>query len=268
MCMRYALKFGYDGKNYSGYARQPNLRTIEGEIFIAMLESRMVEDPSSFKIQVASRTDKRVSALGNVISISTDFRKNEIISALNAQLDDIWFYGIAKVPEQFNPRHAQRRWYRYRIFSHGHDLDSLKKAAGHFVGVHNFSNFAKLEENDPNLKVDSIEVTKHENVIVLDFRARRFLWHMVRRIVNGILDVEKGKISEEDIENALIATEKVDFGIASPQPLILMDVEYDFDFEIASERLGGLSDKLSRHLHDLQMTSTIYKNMNNILKFR
>jgi tRNA pseudouridine38-40 synthase len=266
--MRYALKFGYDGKNYSGYARQPNLRTIEGEIFVAMLESRMMGDPGHFKINVASRTDKKVSALGNVISFSTDFRQEEIISALNAYLDDIWFYGIAKVSEEFNPRHAKNRWYRYHIFSHDHDPESMKRTASLFVGMHNFSNFAKLEENDPNLKVDSIEITKHENVIVLDFRAQRFLWHMVRRMVNAIIDVEMGKISHGDIEKALSADEKVDLGVSVPEPLILMDVEYDLDFEMASERLGGLSDKLVSQLNDLQMTSTIYKNMNNILKFR
>jgi tRNA pseudouridine38-40 synthase len=266
--MRYALKFGYDGKNYSGYARQPNLRTIEGEIFIAMLETRMVADPGSFKINVASRTDKGVSALGNVISITTDFRSDEIVSALNAYLDDIWFYGIAKVPDDFNPRFAKSRWYRYHIFSHDHDMESLKKAASLFVGIHNFSNFAKLEEQDPNLKVDSIEVSKHENVIVLDFHAQRFLWHMVRRIMSGILDVEKGKVSPSEIEDALLGMEKVDFGITIPQPLLLMDVEYDFEIETVPERLGGLSDKLEKHIKDLQMTSTVYKNMDNILKFR
>jgi tRNA pseudouridine38-40 synthase len=266
--MRYALKFGYDGKNYSGYARQPNLKTIEGEIFVAMLETRMIADPGSFKIGVASRTDKGVSALGNVISISTDFRSDEIVSALNAYLDDIWFYGIAKVPEDFNPRHAKSRWYRYHIFSHDHDLENLKEAAGLFTGIHNYSNFAKLEDQDPNLKVDSIEVSKHENVIVLDFRAQRYLWHMVRRIVKAILDVEKGKVSPGFIEDALLGMEKVDLGIADSEPLILMDVEYDFDFKTASERLGGLSDKLEKHIKDLQMTSTIYKNMGNILKFR
>ncbi len=29
MCMRVAMKFAYDGKNFSGYARQPGQRTIE-----------------------------------------------------------------------------------------------------------------------------------------------------------------------------------------------------------------------------------------------
>lgn len=266
--MKYALKFGYDGKNYSGYARQPNQKTIEGEIFVAMLESRMIEDPAHFKIGVASRTDRKVSALGNVISISTDFRQNEIVSALNAHLDDIWFYGIAKVTEEFNPRYARHRWYRYHIFSDDHDVESMNKTASLFVGMHNFSNFAKLEENDPNLMVDSIEITRHENVIIMDFRAQRFLWHMVRRIVNAIVDAGMGKISHAQIEKALIASEKMDLGMASPEPLMLMDVEYDFDFETAWERLKGLSDKITQHINDLQMTSTIYKNMNNILKLK
>jgi tRNA pseudouridine38-40 synthase len=266
--MKYALKFGYDGKNYSGYARQPNQKTIEGEIFVAMLESHLIEDPGHFKIGVASRTDKGVSALGNVIFISTDFREGEIISALNAHLDDIWFYGITKVPEEFNSRHARCRWYRYHLFSDDHDLESLKRASHLFVGMHDFTNFAKLEENDPNIKLDSIEVAKHGNVIVLDFRAQRFLWHMVRRIVRAMIQVEIGKVSHADIEEAFRATEKLDLGLASPEPLILMDVEYDFDFETASERMKGLSDKINRHINDLQMTSTLYKNMKNILKLR
>jgi tRNA pseudouridine38-40 synthase len=264
--MKYALKFGYDGKNYSGYARQPNLRTIEGEIILALLRAKIIEDPSHFGLEVASRTDKGVSALGNVVSFFTDFREAEMISALNAHLDDIWFYGLAKVHDDFNPRHAKSRWYRYHIYADDLDFNSVKRTAEFFVGKHNFRNFAKLEGNEPFLTIDSIDVSKEENVVVLDIRAQRFLWHMVRRMVEAILDVEAGKISRDDIEHALKSQEKVDFGVAPPEPLILMDVEYDFDFEIDSIRMRNLSDKLTKELHTLHLTSTIYKQLRNIVK--
>jgi tRNA pseudouridine38-40 synthase len=198
--MTYALKFGYLGKNFSGYARQPNLRTVEGEIIRALKDAKIITDK---KPKVASRTDKGVSAIDNVIALNTDFRKDEIIPALNAHLDEIWFYGLSEVSDEFNPRHAKQRWYRYHLYDEGFELKNIKTTANLFCGTHDFSNFARLEAKNPKRTLDSIEVSKEEDFIILDFRAQGFLWNMVRRIVKAISDAAKGKLTQDEIKEAL-----------------------------------------------------------------
>lgn len=264
--MRYALKFGYSGRDLSGYARQPNLRTIEGDIINALEKSKMIDDLKDAQLRVASRTDSGVSALGNVIAFNSNFRKDEIIPALNAHLEDIWFYGIHNVNNEFNPRHAKKRWYRYYLNDVGIDINRIRESSELFLGTHNFGNFAKLEGNDPIRTINSIEVSSSENLIILDFKAQSFLWHMIRRIVGAILDVEHGKITKEDIKSALSSNQKYDFGLASPYPLVLVDVLYDFEFEIDKTKMSSLEEDLDSNLHDLILKTQIYKHMKEIVQ--
>jgi tRNA pseudouridine38-40 synthase len=265
--MRYALKFGYHGKNFSGYARQPGLRTVEGEIVKALKKTTMIVDEKDANFQTASRTDKGVSACGNVLAFDTNFRDDEIISALNANLEEIWFYGIKEVESSFNSRHAKLRWYRYYLFGEGVDLRSLEEYAKIFLGMHDFSNFARIEEGkNPARTIETIEITKENEFITLDFKAQSFLWQMIRRIVKAMMDAEKGKLSLDDLKNALEGKTGADFGIASAEPLILMDVRYDLDFNIDGIKLKNLKTTLEKSLHMLRINNIIYHNMLRILE--
>ena len=107
--MRYALKFAYDGTAFEGYARQPDMHTIEGHIIGAMVQQGIIPKIQQGSVRTSSRTDKGVSAAGNVISIETDFSKEAILKALNVKLQGIVFYGIAEVDESFSPRKASVR---------------------------------------------------------------------------------------------------------------------------------------------------------------
>ena len=63
--MRLKLTVQYDGSDFRGWAAQPELRTVEGELRAA-LESLFA---SSDNLAVAGRTDTGVHALGNVVSV-------------------------------------------------------------------------------------------------------------------------------------------------------------------------------------------------------
>ncbi|UCG68668.1 MAG: tRNA pseudouridine(38-40) synthase TruA [Thermoplasmata archaeon] len=265
--MRYALKFGYHGKNFSGYARQPNLRTIEGDIYEALKKTKMIGNEESANFQSASRTDKGVSASGNVLAVNTDFRRDEILPALNANLKEIWFYGMAEVPIDFNPRYAKKRWYRYYLINEDYDQDIIKDAAKIFLGTHDFSNFAKLEEGkNPKRTMDALDISKKGDFIILDFTAQSFLWHMVRRIVSAIVGVVKGNVSYEEVKNSLDSKHKKDFGCAPPEPLILMDVGYDFEFDLDLNKLGPMKNSLEKNLRMQQIDHMIYNRMLDIIK--
>jgi tRNA pseudouridine38-40 synthase len=260
--MRYALKFGYLGKNFSGYARQPNQRTVEGEIIDTLKKTKIIEDERSSNFQSASRTDKGVSACGNVLAIDTEFRKGEIIRALNAHLHEIWFYGISQVDHGFNPRYAKQRWYRYYLLDRELDQEKIRDIAKIFIGPNNFSKFAKIEDGkEPERTIDSISISVENDFIILDFTGQSFLRNMVRRIVKALVDCAKQKISQREIRDALTGEHKVDFGIAEPEPLILMDVNYDFEFDIEKTKLRDLKKDLENNLHRLRTQNFYYTQM-------
>jgi tRNA pseudouridine38-40 synthase len=242
--MRIALKFAYDGRKFHGYARQPQLKTIEGEIIISLIKHGFIEDTKESFIRSASRTDKGVSAIVNVIAFNTDSSKERIFQEMKEDLLDILIYGIKDVEPDFYPRHAKRRTYRYYLKNENLEIDRVLSAAASFAGKYNFSNFARTEEfKDPVRNIDNIIVTNQDDFFIMDFYAQTFLWNQVRRIVSAIQKMGIGKIEKEQIIEALHnPNKKVDFGLAPAEPLILRDIVYDFEFEYDKKLLNSLKD--------------------------
>ena len=219
--MRVALRFGYDGRRFHGYARQPNVKTVEGEILRAL--DRI--DARHIRFRSASRTDKGVSAISNVIAFDTNFRPEELPKALNANTEHIFFHGWSEVDMEFDPRKARMRWYRYHLFGE-HDIEAMKDVAELFIGRHDFSGFARMEEGkNPVRAIDSIEFHEENGLYVVDIRAQSFLWQMVRRLIGAMFSVEMGERTVNDVQRAL-SGDKVIFRIAPPEPLFLMSVDY------------------------------------------
>jgi tRNA pseudouridine38-40 synthase len=92
--MRVALKFAYDGKDFSGYARQPGQRTIEQELLDLLIKRKIVVDAKTSCFRTASRTDRGVSALGNVCAFDTACSKEKIVSRLKESTLDVFIYGV------------------------------------------------------------------------------------------------------------------------------------------------------------------------------
>lgn len=234
--MRYALKIAYDGRNCGGFARQPGLRTVEGEIIRVLQETELIEDPRRAKFRVASRTDKGVSALGNVIAFDS-IREIKLwnLYDLNKYLEGIWFYGLKKVSPNFYPRHARMRWYRYYLHvEEDFDIEKLLETCTLFTGEHNFRNFAKLEgKKNPFRIIENIAIDwLKEDILYLDFFAPTFLRHQVRKLVEALKKVGKGEVDiflvKEALNNPGI---RIDLGTAEPKNLVLMNVYFDFEFE-------------------------------------
>jgi tRNA pseudouridine38-40 synthase len=223
-----ALKFAYDGKNFHGYARQPNLTTVEGELIESLVKHGFIDDAKASLFRSASRTDKNVSALGNVVAFNTD-----VSNFLSDILPSIIVYGKKEVEPDFNPRHAKLRQYRYHLPSNSLDTEKVISASSCFTGEHDFSNFARVEAfKNPVRTIDNIIFTLKDNLLIIDFFAKTFLWHQIRRIISALIKVGKGTLEKEQITEALDnPNKKVDFGLASAEPLILMDVIYNFHFE-------------------------------------
>ena len=144
--MRIALKFAYDGHIFHGYARQPGLKTVEGEIISILVREEYIKNAKDSIFRSSSRTDKGVSALGNVIAFNTDKPIDNILKQINTKTEEILFYGIKEVEPDFYPRYAKQRIYRYYLKNNNFDMEKIISAASLFTGTHNFSNFARVEE--------------------------------------------------------------------------------------------------------------------------
>jgi len=228
-----ALKFAYDGRNFHGYARQPELKTVEGEIIKALIKKGFIEDTQEACFRSASRTDKDVSSLGNVVAFNTNKSINNILQELNIKPKEVLFYGIKEVEPDFYPRYAKQRIYRYYLKNNDFDVEKIIFATSLFTGTHNFTNFAKIEEcKNPERTIDNIVVGENKQFFTIDFYAQTFLRHQIRRIISAIEKASTGKINKEQILDALNKPGlKVDYGVASPEPLILKDIIYQFNFE-------------------------------------
>jgi len=223
------MKIAYDGSAFHGQARQPGLRTVEGEVVQALTRARAIRDIRTSRFQSASRTDRGVSALGNVVAFDSLLSPKPTVRSFNAKARGVWAWAVASVPPDFSARRARERRYEY-VLPGRHDERALDAALGIFIGEHDFRNFTRDRERTV-LRIDAAHARREGDSIFLDFRAHRFAWNLVRRLVAAALLVESGSVPMEDVERALGSRAKADFGLAPPEPLLLVDVVYDIEFE-------------------------------------
>ena len=95
---RVAIKLAYDGTKFRGFQRQPEGETVEGALVRALGRIGAVSSPRECGYRSSSRTDRGVSALGNVVSFRTDFQVRSLCSAVNSELENAWAYSAVSVP--------------------------------------------------------------------------------------------------------------------------------------------------------------------------
>jgi tRNA pseudouridine38-40 synthase len=131
-------------------------------------------------------------------------------------------------------------------------VDKIKKASELFVGTHDFSNFARIENKNPVRKINSLKIKEKGDFIVIDIKAESFLWNMVRRIVSVLEKAGRNETKIDVIKDALEFKERFDFGSAKSEGLILMDVKYDFDFETDKKAIEKLKKNLIKRFCSLK----------------
>lgn len=206
------LKVAYLGEKFHGFAYQPQQRTVEGDIQEALKKIGCTE-----RVYPASRTDKGVSALSNVIRIA--FERDDICRILTALLEDIWVYGYQY--EEWNPRSCLKH-YIYFIPCIYEKVD-LQECCTLFSGVHDFSAFTRGEYNNTFKEIEVFHEVKG-SVTLLHFKGKSFLWEMIRRCVTGMKMYLSGEKTEEDLTYMLKGkSEKIP--AAPAENLILADLE-------------------------------------------
>src|SRR5665648_3478 len=112
--MRIALKVAYIGSHFQGFKIQPDVHTIEQELFSALEQMGLIVDAESANYAAAGRTEAGVHSVGQVIAFNTDKPSLAIPRAINEKLPpSIQIWSRTEVPADFNPeRDALYRTYR------------------------------------------------------------------------------------------------------------------------------------------------------------
>jgi tRNA pseudouridine38-40 synthase len=211
--VRLKLTVEYDGTGFRGWAAQPDLRTVEGELRAALA----LAFPSYDNLAVAGRTDAGVHALGNVVSVDVDGGPpaERAVEALNASLaDDVAVITAEPAAADFHARHSARsRSYRYRIWGrrtpspfehnrswwHPRPIDEarLADAAGLLLGEHDFRAFTPTETQHEVFKRNVLQAQWHRrgHALELEITADSFLRHMVRTLVGTMLELPPERIA-------------------------------------------------------------------------
>lgn len=236
---RIAIKLAYDGTGFMGFQRQPQGETVEGSLVRALSKVGAISSARECGYRSSSRTDRGVSALGNIVSIRTSFPLGQLCSAINSEMEDVWAFSAVEVADEFNPRGARQRWYRYHLPRAGQDMTVLEEVARRFEGVHDFSAYARKDDRNPMRKIDSITVSEAEMFTLIDFRAESFLWNMVRRVV---WMMNEGSCGRMDLESIGPEARKrpVRVGLAPPEYLVLMDIDCGVEFPVDARAAVGI----------------------------
>ena len=251
---RIALGIEYDGSGFHGWQRQSDRDTIQGSLENAVGKIA----GHSITVVAAGRTDAGVHALQQVAHFDTSTNRphQAWVRGVNSHLpNSIVIRWAMPVDVDFHARFAAiSRSYRYVIFNspvrpalqHGRvgwfhrrlDVDAINAGLSHLIGEHDFSSFrsSECQAKSPVKTFHEAVASRHNDYIVLNFRAGGFLHHMVRNIIGSVLRVGQGKEPPEWIGTLLAARDRA---IAAPtfaaDGLYFVDAEYDARWQLPQQ---------------------------------
>jgi tRNA pseudouridine38-40 synthase len=268
--VRIRLDIAYDGTHFSGWARQPELRTVQGTLEDAL--GRVLGSPVA--LTVAGRTDAGVHASGQVAHLDLDEAQQshlrerhgrsslDPVEALAGRMRgvlgayaDVTVLRSRLAPEGFDARFsAVWRSYRYRIADDVTGFDPLRRhdttsvrgeldvkemdaAARSLIGLYDFAAYCKPREEATTIRtlLDFNWVRDKRGVLVADVRADAFCHSMVRSLVGACVAVGKGRLDASDLVAIRERAERTsEFAVLAARGLTLTEVGYPADELLAS----------------------------------
>eukprot|EP00047_Mylnosiga_fluctuans_P008967 m.9492 g.9492 ORF g.9492 m.9492 type:complete len:418 (-) comp2417_c0_seq1:35-1288(-) len=296
-----AIRIAYLGAKYDGFASQETTeQTIEGHLFAALTKTCLVRDRATAAYSRCGRTDKGVSAFGQVISLnvrckartgvgviakataagaSDDVEEINYVQVLNRVLpEDIRAVAWAPVPVDFDARFScLYRTYKYYFVRGRLDIERMHTAAQAFVGEHDFRNFCKMdianEISNFTRRILHFSAALSEGsdpddpLALCEFTITgfAFLWHQVRCMTAVLFMIGRGEEDPSIIPRLLdIAAHprKPQYGLASDLPLVLFDCGFeDVQWRHDTETLGRLMDDFSTMWERFAISAAMVKGM-------
>ena len=236
------IDLAYDGTDFHGFARQPNVRTVQGDLDDAL--ARVLGDP--VETTCAGRTDTGVHARHQIVSFEVlevpDLERLQ--RSLNGLVGpEVAVHHVRLAEDGFNARFSPTaRSYRYFVdpspvpdplnrgwvWHLGRDLDlaAMNESAAALVGRHDFASFCRQREGaTTEREVLAAEWVADGNLVVFQVRARAFCHQMVRSLVGHCVDVGLGRVKSSETLSVIAARNRQSVGtVAPPHGLVLWEV--------------------------------------------
>lgn len=214
--MRLRLDLSYDGTDFHGWATQPGLRTVQGEVESALATILRLETPAP--LTCAGRTDAGVHARGQVAHVDLDGEVDVV--ALQARLrrllpGDVRLRALAVAPGGFDARFsALERRYVYSLrdrgagdpLARGHvvdwprelDIEAMNDAAVPLLGEHDFAAFCRKREGATTIRtLLALHSERHGDIISTTVRGDAFCHSMVRSLMGALVAVGELRFGPE-----------------------------------------------------------------------
>ena len=242
---RIAITIEYNGSNYLGWQKNGDSKSIEREIEIAF--ESIVNQPTH--VVASGRTDAGVHAYRQVahVDLPDEINVKNLHKRINEILpNDIKIVAIKEVSANFHARYnGKSKTYLYKCYTRAVqsplrdeyyawvnsvlNLQKIKECALLFLGKHNFKAFCSSGGDSESFdrEIISIDVVRRGDELLFYVKGKGFLYNMVRLIVGSLIRAGEGKLSKEQILNALQTGEKTNLGEKMPaNGLYLYQVEY------------------------------------------
>ncbi|UYN85080.1 MAG: tRNA pseudouridine synthase A [Microcella sp.] len=268
--MRLRLDVAYDGGAFSGWGRQPALRTVQAELEDALATLVRAPDPS-VRLVVAGRTDAGVHATGQVAhcdltaeqwsSLAASRRAGTVEQSITRRLNgivgqrggDVVVSRVTRAPQGFDARFsAVWRRYEYRIADavaghdprhrgytlwHAAELDheAMDAASRSLTGLHDFAAFCRPREGATTIRtlLDYEWNRDPHGVLVATVRADAFCHSMVRALVGAAIAVGRGRLDTAALHTVLAGARRENlFSVVAARGLTLVEVGYPPDDEL------------------------------------
>lgn len=250
---RYQVILAYDGSRYQGFQRQAGRKgspSVQAVVEAALRKLGW----NGRAILAAGRTDAGVHALGQVITFDLEWAHtpHELRQALNANLpEDVAARQVALTRVDFHPRYsALARRYAYRLFC-GEvrcpleeryawrlwppvNVEVMQQAASRLIGVHDFASFGTSPKKGGSTTREVFTASWRpasglweQDGWQFDIQANGFLYRMVRRVVNALVEIGQGRQPVSWMEQLLLEPQAHPIqGLAPAHGLTLIEVIY------------------------------------------
>jgi len=243
---RLRVDLTYDGTNFSGWAKQPNLRTVQEEIEKAITTFTRIP----VETIVAGRTDAGVHAKHQVIHVDLPENTNieNLVFRLNQILDkDVRILSASWAEENFHARFTPiSRTYQYKIIDAGKvtaplnrydsaewfrplDIELMNAGSKLLLGEHDFFAFCKFREGGSTVKnLMKFDWHRDEHGVVSgEVKADSFRYNMVRNLVGAAVCVGEGRFKPEWMLKTLQDKVRISDSYVFPaKGLTLISIEY------------------------------------------
>lgn len=253
VAIRVRLDISYDGTDFTGWARQPGLRTVQGVLEEAL--SKVQREP--IQLTVAGRTDAGVHAEGQVAHFDTHTEVDgpKLVHRLARFLPkDVRVKDVRLAPPEFDARFsAIRRHYAYRLTTapygaeplqargvvpvrSGLDVEAMREASRNLLGLHDFAAFCRRREGATTIReLQRFDWVQDGELLTAYVSADAFCWSMVRSLVGGVLAVGEGRRTPAWIAGLLNERERSSSVTVAPaHGLSLIAVDYPADADLAA----------------------------------